>query len=112
MAGSLASLSYEELPIKINRIAYREFTRDPDLSFEPPQEDLEERGPWRSGSTLDRSRISWSFRLHSRPTGTWCQPSPLAVCPERVRAMKATGETHTGEAARSIPEHARSVALH
>ena len=80
---------YNELPMRVNRIAYREFSRNPDLPFEQFKEQLgrdvfgEAITPQVVGDLLEIQAIFATER-------TWCQPSPV-VCLERVRAMKAQG---------------------
>jgi hypothetical protein len=80
---------YDELPMLVNRIAYREFTRNPDLKFDDFKERLG-REVFGDGATPqavdDLFEIQAIFALER----TWCQSSPV-VCPERVRAMKAQG---------------------
>jgi hypothetical protein len=80
---------YEELPMKVNRIAYREFSRNPDLPFERFKEVLgrEVLGEATSPQAVDDLLELQAVFARER---TWCQPSPLA-CPERVRAMAAQG---------------------
>jgi hypothetical protein len=81
---------YDELPIRVNRIAYREFSRNPDLPFEKFKEVLgrEVFGKATSPQLVDDLLTLQAVFATER---TWCQPSPL-VCPDRVRAMKARGE--------------------
>jgi hypothetical protein len=81
---------YDELPIRVNRIAYREFSRDPDLSIERFKDVLgrevfgKEAAPQAVEDLLTLQAIFNDER-------TWCQPSPL-TSPERVRAMAVRGE--------------------
>jgi hypothetical protein len=81
---------YDELPIRANRIAYREFSRNPDLPFERFREILghELFGPDAGPEAVDDLLELQSVLNTGR---TWCQPSP-ATSPERVRAMAARGE--------------------
>ena len=78
---------FGELPILVNRVAYREFSHDPDLPFERYKEILG-REVFGAASTPqavdDLLTLQGIFAMER----TWCQPSP-AVSPERVRAMKA-----------------------
>ena len=80
---------YDELPMRVNRIAYREFSRNPDLPFERFEEILgreifgEAATPQAVDDLLGLQAIFATER-------TWCQPSPL-VSPERVRAMASQG---------------------
>lgn len=83
-------LPYGELPIRVNRIAYREFVRNPDLPFESYRDILgrELLGPASSPKSIDDLlSLQAAFNFER----TWCQPSPL-TSPLRVRAMKDRGE--------------------
>jgi hypothetical protein len=86
-----------ELPVRVNRIAYREFSRDPDL----PMDEFKRRlGDRIFGQQSEPQAVKDLLQLqrllaHAR---TWCQASPL-VDPERVRAMKERGELKPERAA-------------
>jgi hypothetical protein len=80
---------YGELPIQVNRIAYREFTRNPDLKFEQFKETLG-REVFGNASTPQLVEDLLGLQAMFATERTWCQPSPL-VSPDRVRAMKAQG---------------------
>lgn len=74
----------------VTRIAYREFGRDPDLSFDryraiPGKEILGEVATRRAIDDLLETQAALATDR------TWCQPSPV-VSPDRVRAMAAQGE--------------------
>ena len=80
----------DELPIRINRIAYREFSRQPDLPFAEFKQRLgrEIFGPDHNpGALEDLLKLQRVF-VQER---TWCQAAPV-VNPARVRAMKARGD--------------------
>lgn len=81
---------YDELPIRVQRIAYREFSRNPDLSFEAYSTILgrEVFGDASSPHAVD-DLLELQAALNVQRT--WCQPSPLAS-PDRVRAMRERGE--------------------
>jgi len=81
---------YDELPMRVNRIAYREFSRNPDLPFEEFKEVLgrEVFGKAFSPQLVDDLLTVQAVFATER---TWCQPSPL-VCPDRVRAMRDRGD--------------------
>ena len=81
---------YDELPVTANRIAYREFSRDPDSPFDDYKETLrlEVFGPNAEPHTVEDLLALQAVFATER---TWCQPSPL-VSPERVRAMDGRGE--------------------
>jgi len=81
---------YDELPLRVNRIAYREFSRNPDLKFERFKEKLG-REVFGEASTPQGVDDLLELQAIFAMERTWCQPSPL-VCPERVRAMKAQGQ--------------------
>ncbi len=80
---------YDELPMRVNRIAYREFSRNPDLPFEQFKEKLG-RDVFGDASTPQLVADLLELQAIFASERTWCQPSPV-VCPERVRAMKAQG---------------------
>ena len=100
---------YDELPMRVNRIAYREFSRNPDLPFERYKEILG-RETFGEASTPQLVDDLLTLQAVFATERTWCQPSPL-VCPERVRAMKDTGELTAGEAGR-VPQSAGSTPCH
>ncbi len=81
---------YFELPMRVNRIAYREFSRDPDLSFERFRSIL---GKEVFGISSTEQAVDDLFEIQAAFAAerTWCQPSPL-VSPDRVRAMAAQGK--------------------
>lgn len=80
---------YDELPTRVQRAAYREFARNPDLPFEVYKEIL---GRDLFGATSTPQAVEDALGLQSALNfeRTWCQPSPLAS-PDRVRAMAARG---------------------
>ena len=80
---------YDELPVRVNRIAYREFSRNPDLSFEAYKEVLS-RDFFGAASTPQAVDDLLELQAIFAAERTWCQPSPL-VSPERVRAMRTQG---------------------
>jgi hypothetical protein len=80
---------YDELPIRVSRIAYREFSSNPDLPFEQFKERLG-REVFGDASTPQLVEDLLEIQATFSTERTWCQPSPV-VCPERVRAMKAQG---------------------
>jgi hypothetical protein len=81
---------YDELPMRVQRIAYREFSCNPDLPFERYREIL---GREVFGETSNPQMVDDLLTLQSAfaTERTWCQPSPL-VSPDRVRAMNGRGE--------------------
>jgi hypothetical protein len=80
---------YGELPMRVNRIAYREFSRNSDLSFERYKEIL---GQEVFGASSTPQAVDDLLTLQGvfATERTWCQPSPV-VSPERVRSMKEVG---------------------
>lgn len=88
---------YRELPVRVNRIAYRHFTADPDL----PQDEFRRRlgrevfGPARSAEAVED--LLTLHRIFARER-TWCQASPLAM-PERVRAARDAGRLSAAQRA-------------
>ncbi|MDB5351765.1 MAG: hypothetical protein JWN86_3012 [Planctomycetota bacterium] len=81
---------YDELPMRVNRVAYREFSRNPDLAFEAFKLILG-RDLFGVASTSPAVDDALELQAGFNFERTWCQPSPL-VSPERVRAMKGRGE--------------------
>jgi hypothetical protein len=81
---------YDELPLRVNRIAFREFSRDPDLPFARFREKL---GRDVFGNASNAQLVDDLLELQAifAMQRTWCQPSP-AVCPERVKALKLQGK--------------------
>jgi hypothetical protein len=80
---------YDELPLRVNRIAYREFTHNPDLTFDQFKQQLG-REIFGDAATAQGVEDLLDLQAIFALERTWCQPSPV-VCPERVRAMKAEG---------------------
>jgi hypothetical protein len=80
---------YDELTVRVQRIAYHAFSRNPDLSFARYQETLG-REVFGTASTPQAVEDLLALQAAFARERTWCQPSPL-VCPERVRAMKTLG---------------------
>jgi hypothetical protein len=80
---------YDELPMRANRIAYREFSRDPDLPFESFKATLG-RELFAEESTSQAVEDLLELQSIFNLDRTWCQPSP-PTSPERVRAMQARG---------------------
>ncbi len=81
---------YGELPMRVNRIAYREFSRDPNLTFERYRTIL---GKEVFGEAATERAVDDLLELQAAfvTERTWCQPSPL-VSPDRVRAMESQGK--------------------
>jgi hypothetical protein len=81
---------YDELPMRINRIPYREFSRNPDLPYERYKAVL---GRELFGEASSPQPVNDLLTLQAvfATERTWCQPSPL-VSQERVRAMKERGD--------------------
>jgi hypothetical protein len=76
--------------MRVNRIAYREFSRNPELPFERYKEIL---GNEVYGEAATEQAIDDLLELQAvfASERTWCQPSPV-VSPDRVRAMAAQGK--------------------
>jgi hypothetical protein len=81
---------YGELPMRVQRAAYREFARNPDLTLDAYKEILG-HDLFGAGSTPQAVEDALELQGALNSGRTWCQPSPLAS-PERVRAMKDRGE--------------------
>jgi hypothetical protein len=101
---------YDELPMRVNRIAYREFSRDPDLPYARYKEDLgrEIFGASATPQAVDDLlELQAAFAAERR----WTQASPL-VTPERVRALVERGTLTPEKQAsyRAAVERLRSIA--
>lgn len=81
---------YDEPPIRAQRIAYREFSRNPDLPFEEYKAILG-RDLFGASSTPRAVEDVLELQAALNFQRTWCQPSPL-TSPDRARAMKDRGE--------------------
>jgi hypothetical protein len=81
---------YDELPMRVRRVAYREFVLNPDLSFEAYMAILS-REVFGDASTQQAVDDALELQAALNSQRTWCQPSPL-TSPERVRAMEDRGE--------------------
>jgi len=81
---------YDELPARVNRVAYREYARNPDVSYEAFRAAL---GKELFGSAATAEAVDDALALQKTLfTGrTWWQAAPVAS-PDRVRAMKAAGQ--------------------
>lgn len=81
---------YDELPARVSRLAYREFSRDPDLPLDQFERVL---GTELLGEAATEDDVADLFAVQKAFADgrTWCQPSPV-TSPERVRAMAAVGE--------------------
>ena len=69
---------YDELPMRVNRIAYREFSRDPDLPFERFKEILG-REVFGEAATPQRSRTCWRSRRSSPRSGRGASRRPWSA---------------------------------
>jgi hypothetical protein len=81
---------YDELPVRVNRIAYREFSRDPTLPVERFREILG-REVFGAASSPRAVEDLLEVQAVFNAGRTWCQPSPV-TCPGRVREMASRGE--------------------
>ncbi len=81
---------YRELPMRVQRVAYREFSRNPDLTLEAYKMIL---GHELFGALSTPQAVDDVLELQAAFNAgrTWCQPSPL-TSPDRVRAMGGRGE--------------------
>ena len=83
-------IPYNELPVRVNRIAYREYTRNPDL---PDDEFRKILGKDLFGDAAAPEAIADALELqkvfaHER---TWTQPAPL-MSPLRVKVMNDSNQ--------------------
>ncbi len=83
-------MPYDELPVRVNRIAYRAYCRMPDLSDEAFRT-LLGRALFGSAATAESVADALEIQRIYAADRTWCQPAPL-LDPERVRAMREAGE--------------------
>ena len=90
-------MPFGELPIRANRIAYREFTREPNLSFAEFKRRLgrEVFGERATGQDVEDLLLVQHVFVQGR---SWCQASPL-VNPDRVRAMQDSRDLKPGQIA-------------
>jgi hypothetical protein len=81
---------YNELPARVNRVAYREYTRNPDLS---DADFCAALGKELFGASATPQAVEDALFLQQAFAAgrTWCQPAP-AVSPARVKALKAAGQ--------------------
>ncbi len=88
---------YDELPLRVIRLAYREFSRDPDLTLDGFKARL---GESVLGSDATPQRVDDLLTLQAafNRERDWFEPSPL-VEPLRVKEMKATGKLTAARAA-------------
>jgi hypothetical protein len=99
-------MPYDELPIRINRVAYREFSRNPDLAMERFVSILgEELFGAQAGSRAVEDALFLNQVLVAERT--WSQAAPLAG-PMRVAAMKEAG-TLTEEQRKQLAAHLQRV---
>ena len=103
-------MPFNELPLRVNRLAYREFTRQPDMAFDEFKRRLGREifgDASASQAVEDLLQLQRCF-VHGR---TWCQAPPI-VDPERARAMKERGELKPEKVAeyRSTLEKIRGIA--
>jgi hypothetical protein len=80
---------YDELPARVNRVAFREFARDPDL----PDADFRAalgRELFGGAATAEAVEDALTLQRVLAAERTWAQAAPLAD-PDRVKAMAAAG---------------------
>lgn len=83
-------MPYDELPVRVNRIAYRAYCRMPDLSDEAFGT-LLGRELFGSAATAESVADALEIQRIYAAERTWCQPAPL-LDPDRVQAMREAGE--------------------
>lgn len=89
---------YDELPMRVNRIAFREFARSPGLAFEEFKQRLGREIFGRSSTSAGVEDLLLLQRIFFRGR-SWYQASPI-TSPERVRAMRERGELKPDTAAK------------
>jgi hypothetical protein len=90
-------MPYAELPMRVNRVAYREFSREPGLPFDEFERRLGQQifGDQASSQAIEDLLFLQRAFFHHR---TWYQASPITSL-ARVRAMKERGELTEAKAA-------------
>jgi hypothetical protein len=81
---------YDELPARVNRVAYREYARDPHLSDEDFRAALGKE-LFREFATAEAVDDALALQRILVTERTWWQAAPPAS-PDRVRAMKTAGQ--------------------
>jgi hypothetical protein len=101
---------YDELPARVNRFAYREYARNPDLADADFREVL---GKELFGSAATSRAVEDALVLQRILTAgrTWCQAAPAAD-PVRLRVLAAAGQLGHKQRAeyRGALEQARRIA--
>jgi hypothetical protein len=101
---------YAELPARVNRVAFREFARDPDL---PDADFRVVLGKELFGSAATPGAVEDALALQGVLAAgrTWSQAAPLTD-PDRVRAMAATGQLSAAKRAeyRATLDRVRGIA--
>jgi hypothetical protein len=103
-------MPYNELPVRVNRIAYRAYTFDADLSDAKFREILGQR---LFGASATAEAVNDTLALQAIFAGerTWRQAAPI-TSPERVQEMTSTGELTDAKRAeyRATLEHLQALA--
>ncbi|HEV8379209.1 MAG TPA: hypothetical protein VGP99_10195 [Tepidisphaeraceae bacterium] len=87
-------MPYDQLPIRVHRIAYREFSREPTLTLEDFKKRLGREVFGAEAETLWVEDLLLLERVFFDGR-TWCQPSPLAS-PKRMRIDISAGRVKPG----------------
>lgn len=102
---------YDELPARVNRIAYREYSRNPDLADADFRVAL---GKKLFGSAASSRAVEDVLALQRILAAgrTWCQAAPTAD-PDRLKALAAAGQLGQKQRAeyREAVERARRIAV-
>lgn len=104
-------MPYRELPMRVNRVAYREFSRQPDLAMEEFKRRLGRDIFGAAASAQDVEDLLEIQRCFFQGR-TWCQSSPVTGT-ARVRAMKERGELNAARIAeyRAALSRVRAIAV-
>jgi hypothetical protein len=81
---------YEELPARVNRVAYREYARDPDLADAAFRAALG-KDLFGAGATAEAVDDALAVQRLLVGGRTWWQAAPVAS-PDRVRALQSAGQ--------------------
>jgi hypothetical protein len=103
-------MPYHELPMRVNRVAYREFSREPGLPFGEFQRRLG-RDVFGDSSSAQATEDLLEIQRCFFQGRTWCQSSPI-TSPARVRVMKERGELSAAKIAdyRAVLNRIREIA--
>ena len=83
-------MPYCELPVRVNRIAYREYTRNPELT-EAEFRDVLGKELFGKAATQEALQDALTLQDAFMSERSWCQAAPLAS-PNRVQSLREAGQ--------------------